>query len=109
MPLYRALKRLTIHNELVEQGRVIPLSLSPDKLRALEQVGAVAPVSTPPLAALPDWKTRAKKLPPGLTIEGFILSDPPALASSLGVTEDQIKTDQATLLEFLCTPPPTQK
>lgn len=60
MALYRALSKLS---NGADYGQLTRLEhLTPEQIAKLEQVGAVARISAPPLAELPDWASRAGKL-----------------------------------------------
>ncbi len=63
MALYRVVYRLSVGNGYIEEGEIVPETLfSADTLEKLLNKHAVSRVSTPPLAELPGWETRARKL-----------------------------------------------
>lgn len=91
MPLYRILKNLSTKRGVMERGCIENLDWGQDKLDALEQVGAISRVSTPPLEELPNWENRAKKLLPSVvTVEEFLLAEDSRLATALGIDVSEI-------------------
>lgn len=62
MPLYRVLQALSVKDKRVPTGTVTMLHLKASSYPILEAQGAIARVSTPPLAILPGWERRAAVL-----------------------------------------------
>jgi len=63
MTLYRALRNLSRNERIIPDGTLTELHwLNLAQIDKLIEVGAVAEVATPPLVALPGWKTRAPRL-----------------------------------------------
>jgi hypothetical protein len=61
--LYRALTNLGKKERVIPAGSLIdPSEFAIEALDALLRKGKIAPVASPPLSVLPNWKTRAKKL-----------------------------------------------
>jgi hypothetical protein len=92
MPYYRALDNLYIGNRLVRKGSILQRAFSQQQIDALVTVGAIAPVRTPPLAQLPGWTTRAKRLEAhGIsTASDFLETDNRKLADWLRVKQETI-------------------
>lgn len=74
MPLYRTLWPLAVTNKpTIPEGIVSRLEgISQSGLRALLERGAIQEIAAPPLAALPNWQARGRKLQ---TLDVFTLAD----------------------------------
>lgn len=87
--LYRTIWPLSLRDgSTVAAGCITPLAgVAPKSLAALEARGAIAPVASPPLVALPNWQARARKLTAAgvLTIAEVIEADPVRLARTCRV------------------------
>jgi hypothetical protein len=99
MQLYRAVQNLAWGNRTVARGTVFDGA----RLKAVERlvrVGAIAPVSTPPLEMVPGWQRRAVKLRTlGKTSVEEVLSMPAAdLAGVFGVRPETAERWQSELL-----------
>lgn len=110
MALYRILKPLDTKHGRIDPGCIQALDWSGEKLDALERVGAISPVASPPLVELPGWETRAALLLPGIvTAEQFLLADNHFLATVLQLDEadmSAIKTSVTAWLSNPNAPPP---
>lgn len=61
--LYRVLTNLGKKDRVITEGSLIdPSEFSSEAIDKLLRMGKIAPVASPPLSVLPNWKTRAKKL-----------------------------------------------
>ena len=101
MPLYRALSKLS---GVCERGALTPLAhLTPEQIAKLEHAGAVARVSAPPLAELPNWSARAGKLAKVgiLDAEQLAEADVKLIRSALRVKEEIARRAQQDALSFL--------
>lgn len=89
MPYYRALTDLHFGSQIVRKGTVLQRAFKESTLQTLITNGAIAPIHTPPLAALPDWATRAAKLVKLdiTTAEQFLEADDAAVAKALKVAK----------------------
>lgn len=99
MSLYRAVQNLAWGNKTVARGTVFDGA----RLKAVERlvrVGAIAPVSTPPLEMVPGWQRRAKRLRPlGKTSVEEVLSMPAAdLAGIFAIRPQTAERWQSELL-----------
>jgi hypothetical protein len=103
MPTYRVLKQLD------RGGRIIPRDsrsrlngLPPEAIKALEQVGAIREISSPPLATLAGWKSRAGRLAKiGIeTAEQFLEGDAGAIVKCLRVKPPTLERWRAQIREW---------
>lgn len=91
---------------VIPAGAVIEASTLPpgatDKLLA---IGAIAPVSSPPLAELPGWRVRAKKLSMlGITtIADLAEADTERVADHMRVKPGTVKTWKQVLVDTYLT------
>jgi len=110
MTLYRALSNLEAgKGVIIPKGSVITGErLGETVALKLERLGRLSRVAAPPLAVLPGWSARAKKLErSGLVdAEQFIGMDTARLAQWLGVKAPKIEEWKSELLEFLKAPDP---
>lgn len=104
--LYRVLDPLNR-----KQGLMIPmgtLSILPDfsekTKKILVEAGKIAPVYGPPLAELPGWEARARRVKRLAGIEGsnaFVEAALEGLALQLGRSVEEVRTWQDEVLSFL--------
>lgn len=107
MTLYRALRNLDKAGRTIKAGSVfLGSEIGEPALSKLEQLGKIAPASTPPLAILPGWEARGRKLARKgiVTVEDFLSVPSAELAESLKVKADQIDVWKASLIECLSIP-----
>lgn len=107
--IYRVLKRLETGKRIIERGEVIPgTDLNEKTVRALEKVGALARVSAPPLAALPGWKIRAKKLEKAEIVDAaeFLEAPDEEISKHIKATPGQIAAWKAEITGWLTVPEP---
>lgn len=63
MGMYRVLRKLHFRGKVILRGVLLSGDkFTPEVYDKLQAVGAIAPVSTPPLAELPGWGRRAVRL-----------------------------------------------
>lgn len=101
MAIYRALKALS---GVAQRGALVRLAhLSADQVAKLVAVGAVAPIASPPLDALPNWKTRAAKLKKlDITdVEQLLEADPATVAAATRLKPETVARWQAEAERFL--------
>lgn len=107
--LLRALTNLSKGERVIERGSVFLSSeLSEDSRVKLINLGRIAEASAPPLAAIPNWTTRAVKLSKiGVTtVEGFITMPNDELAKTLKISPQLAAEYKTALLSCLKTPDP---
>lgn len=108
--LYRALSPLSKGTRLIaRQGAVFSDKLiSEDALKRLLNMGKVAPVSAPPLSALPGWEKRAETLQPHkiTRADTFLEMDSAALAGLLSTTEHTVDVWKRDIYAWLDAPRP---
>lgn len=105
MTLYRALRRLS---NVAERGDITALAhLTAAQIDKLFQVGAIAPVSAPPLAELPGWSTRAGKLRKVdiQDADQLVEADVGVVAQALRVKVETAMRYQEEVRAFLVIPP----
>lgn len=108
MPLFRVLRSLSKRERVIPAGELTDLHwLTDEQRQKLMAVGAVAPIQTPPIAALPGWKTRAAKLiTAGIyTVEDALETQVAALADAGGVRHDTAERWLRELREWVVVPP----
>ena len=106
MPLYRALRNLS---NGIDQGVVFDQSrLQAKSIPILEERGAIAIVSTPPLAEFPGWKIRGAKFAKlGIeTVDQFMEVDIEQTAKSLKVKPQIISAWRYEIVGWLSAPKP---
>ena len=106
--IYRLLDNLSYKN-----GKFLPMGslqrlgdLSPNVIGILLERGAISIPTTPPLATLPGWETRAKRLERGceiVTVMDLLDADPERIAATLRTRADTVKAWQAEAESFLQT------
>ena len=104
MALYRVLKPLAKGKNTIYAGTFTRLEWLADGNRELlARVGAVAEVSTPPLAVIPGWKTRAGKLEEvGITdVVQFIEADTGAICQALDRQPKTVEKYRTELLRWM--------
>ena len=103
--LYRALSRLDKGHKKIDRGQVFGAGeFDPKAIKVLEERRRIAPVAAPPIAEMPGWRSRAKKLGAIEMVDQFIEADAAALAAALGVNPEQIGVWKAELGECLVAP-----
>jgi len=107
--MYRALRRLDRgKGKIIEIGKPTRLQwLNSEQIAKLLEVGAVAEIHPPPLAELPGWRTRAKKLK-SKGIEDaaqFLASEDAELARALRVKLPTVKRLKADVERWLTVEP----
>ena len=111
MALYRVLRRLAHKDSYIETGTVAVLPFKASDLAILETRGAIAPVSTPPLAVLPGWADRAAVASKHgiLTVADLIAAlnaNGPQVARWFRVSKEEVVNWQQQLIrEWLVAPP----
>ena len=107
MTYYRNLSLPLDTNPPIPNGAVFPESLlSPRAIVILETKGKIAPVSTPPLSAIPGWTARAKKLE-GKKIakpEQFLEAPSDEMATLFSVTSRTVERWKLELLGWIESP-----
>lgn len=112
MTLYRVLRRLAHKDTYIQPGTVAILPFKASDLAILETRGAIAPVSTPPLAVLPGWSEKAKAAQKhGIVTVADLLdalhTNRAQVARWLRVSVDDAAAMQQSLIkEWLIAPPP---
>jgi len=88
--IYRILQNLS---DGTPRGSLKRMSLKPETEAVLVMVGAIAPVSAPPLAVLPGWKTRARKLEGSAftMADAFLEGDEAVLAKLMDAAPERVK------------------
>lgn len=109
MPLYRIVQNL----ELGRDGTTIPAgtidrlpTISARGIEVLTRRGVIALVQTPPLAVLPGWKTRAKRLEPAgiVTVDQFLDAPIDDIAALLSVIPGTVARWHAEIMAQLIAP-----
>jgi hypothetical protein len=108
MAIYRALARLDAGPKgIFEAGDLFPGNLLGEHTcEILESRGKIALASTPPLSALPGWKTRAGKFPAGTSAGDFLEAATEELAVKMRVKPDRIEAWKTEVLGWLKAPKP---
>jgi len=104
--IYRLLNNLTYKDgRQLEQGTLQRLDdLSERVIGILLERGAIAIPQTPPLATLPGWETRARRLERSadiVTIMDLLDADPVRIAAMLHTRADTVKAWQHEAESFL--------
>ena len=108
MALYRALRRMT---GVAQRGELTTLGhLNEEQIAKLIRVGAVAPISAPPLSELPGWASRAGKLAKIdiLDVEQLAEADLKVIGKALRVKEETAARYQAEVKQYLVIPEPEE-
>jgi len=108
MATYRICRRLTVkHGQMLEPGSMSSLDwLDEHGLEVLTERGVISRVQSPPLAVLPGWQTRARKIKEvtGDKIENaeqFLEGDDKTLSELMGVQVRTIKKWKKEVLGWL--------
>ena len=105
MPIYRVFRKLSFGpGKIVKPGVYPSLGIQDDVLKTLIKRGTISVASTPPLAELPGWKTRAKRLKTIdiVTIEQFIEANNTTLWRKLRLKlADVVQLKQELIEEYL--------
>lgn len=107
MTLYRALRNLSRNERIIPGGTLTELHwLKPEQIDKLIEVGAVAEVATPPLVALPGWKTRAGKFGAlNISTAGeFLEADTAFMADTLHLKPETVERWKAEVKGWLTVP-----
>lgn len=107
MTLYRARCPISVGQRILRGGTVIrPGDLKPKAMAVLVRQGTLLPLSVPPLAALPGWAHRSKRLAQvGIVdVEQAVTADVDEVARHCGVSPGLIQRWQAELLDWLKPP-----
>lgn len=104
--IYRLLDNLSYRDgRFLEKGTLQRLDdLSPGKIAILLERGAIAIPASPPLAALPGWETRAKRLEGRceiVTIIQLLDANPQSVATALRTRAETVRAWQAEAEQFL--------
>ena len=101
MALYRILQNVSKGGK---RGEIVSGSTwPPEHLTRLEAVGAIIPISTPPLSELPGWEERAILLEEEdvFMLDEFVEADPERLANRLSITTGEVARLKIELLTHL--------
>lgn len=104
MPLYRVLRPLPN----APRGTISDLThIRPDALAKLQELGMIAPVSSPPLSILKGWSVRGKKFEKEgvMTVAQFLETDSAVLARIAGRSVEVIEQWKGQLREVLTSKP----
>lgn len=109
MPVYRALFNLSFaHSEIPAGGLwVIPAGKIPDNAVKLEEMGRIARIAPPPLAAIPGWKLRAAKAKRKGGIENaeqLLELSVDEIAALFAISKTQAASWQAEIINWLTIP-----
>lgn len=107
MTYYRAFRNLS---NGIARGQVFPASaLHPRSIEVLAERGFIARISAPPLAELPGWKLRSKKLVPlGIVdAEQFLEAPEEQLLAALRVSPAQVAAWRREIIGWLSAPQPS--
>ena len=107
MPIYRVHRKLSFgHGKIVRPGVYPSLSIKDEILATLVERGAVSVAFTPPLAELPGWKTRAKRLKTIdiETVEQFVEASETVLSRKLRLKKANVLQLKQELIEEYLTP-----
>lgn len=104
--LYRLLDNLSYKDgRFLAAGTLQRLDdISPRVIGILLERGAIAIPATPPLATLPGWDSRAKRLERGceiVTIMDLLDANPETIATALRTRAETVRTWQAEAEQFL--------
>lgn len=105
---YRILERLSYGGGIVERGAFHSLErCKPSALDALQKGGSISRVSAPPLAQLPGWTRRAKKLSDlGVeTVTQLLATERDAIAEAMEVKPDTVRRWQDEALGWMTIAP----
>ena len=106
--LYRVLNPLSRKERLYPIGTVTDLSwVNEEGREKLVRVGAVAEVHGPPIAELPEWRTRAPRLAKQdiMNLDQLVTADASALAAGLKISVITVKRWQSEAAAALTAPP----
>lgn len=104
MSMYRFLKNVTNGNEIIERGAIGRAPFSADTIAKLIEVGAIAPIATPPLSVLPGWETRSNRLEQRLnilTIEQFLEADDDEIARVMRKSAQVVSEWKQDVVEWM--------
>lgn len=107
MALYRALHNLSKNEKTIPAGTILAFQwLNEAQIDKLISVGAIAPIGTPPLVALPGWKARATKCGKwGIeTAEQFLEGDTAHLSDVLHLKPETVERWKTEVLGWLTVP-----
>lgn len=107
MTMYRIINNLTYKGDVIPGGSIQALVLDDEKIDKLIEVGAIAPVEPPPLAILPGWDARSKRLAPWhiITVSDLLEADVAELARDVRLKPATIREWQKSVVEYLTAKP----
>lgn len=112
MSMYRILKPLDYHKQVIPRGTVLELADLPGaSIAVLLSRGAIAEIAGPPLTELPGWEVRAEKLARAdiHTSKQLLDADVSTLAKQLAVSQATLrKWKQELTLDFLTVKAPSR-
>lgn len=107
--MYRVLRALGVGDQRIDRGTLSDLKeMSGSVINSLIDLGLIAKVAAPPLAVLPNWQSRAKKLE-AIGIENadqFLEADDHVLAGALKVSILRIDVFKQEIRQYLTGNPP---
>ena len=101
MAYYRVMENLTVGNRIERMGTVIQLNMKAETIQKLVNLGAIAPLKTPPLSELDDyWQNKITKLKGigVITAVDFLEKDNETLANTLKIKEPRINEIKQELI-----------
>ena len=107
MALYRTVQRIALGEETIQAGQLLSgRRLSERSAQALLRRGAISRVAAPPLAVLPGWKLRGKRMESlGIVDAGQMLeADADEVARHMGVSPGLVKRWQEDVARWLAPP-----
>jgi hypothetical protein len=111
--LYRVLRDLSVGDEVYAAGSVYTLAtIKESSITVLLHRGAIRQVIAPPLAQLPGWTTRAKRLDEKLGLKNvydLLDTDPKAIATVMRVTPETVEKWQVEAFQSMTEPTPKKR
>ena len=106
--LYRVLKPLSRNEKRIEAGQITALEwLRPEQAAVLVERRAVSRLATPPLAQLPGWQRRSKRLAGMgiITAEDFLEAADQEVAFEMKVRAQTVDNWKREITAWLVIPP----
>ncbi len=113
MPLYRVIYPVAVGERIIKPGTLSRLpEIRPTALEALVKKGTISIATLPPLAVLPGWRLRAKRVAEALGIVDagvFLDRNPEEVSAAVGVSVVTVKKWQADVEHWLTLDAPARR